>query len=143
MDVPARVLRLPQQRLLVAGHWLGLGQGRSWTKEEPFKLARIRLDIPNSADEDWKIDIRKSTARPPLEARQRLSLFAEDVRQRARRSLLFADRANAARGPVRFLPPGAPSGLRTACVTELTGTIPPLPLSWRKPVCSGTTSSQC
>lgn len=84
------------ERLLVAGHWLGLGQGRSWTKEEPFKLARIRLDIPNSADEDWKIDIRKSTARPPQEARQRLSLFAEDVRQRARR--VFAFRGKSERG---------------------------------------------
>lgn len=84
------------QRLLVAGHWLGLGQGRSWTKEEPFKLARIRLDIPNSADEDWKIDIRKSIARPPQEARQRLSLFAEDVRQRARR--VFAFRGKSERG---------------------------------------------
>lgn len=85
------------QRLLVAGHWLGLGHGRSWTKEEPFKLARIRLDIPNSADEDWKIDIRKSTARPPHEARPRLSLFAEDVRQRARR--VFAFRGKSERGP--------------------------------------------
>ncbi|TIQ33093.1 MAG: ATP-binding protein [Mesorhizobium sp.] len=85
------------ERLLVAGHWLGLGQGRSWTKEEPFRLARIRLDIPNSADEDWKIDVRKSTARPPLEVRGRLSLFAEDVRQRARR--VFAFRGRSERGP--------------------------------------------
>lgn len=90
------------ERLLVAGHWLGLGRGRSWTKEEPFRLARIKLDIPNSADEDWKIDIRKSTARPPLEARPRLSLFAEDVRQRARKVFAFRgkpDRSTRA-GPV-------------------------------------------
>ncbi|MBZ9801200.1 ATP-binding protein [Mesorhizobium sp. ES1-6] len=86
------------ERLLVAGHWLGLGQGRSWTKEEPFRLARIRLDIPNSADEDWKIDIRKSTARPPLEARARLSLFAEDVRQRARKVFAFRGRAERSSG---------------------------------------------
>lgn len=85
------------ERLLVAGHWLGLGRGRSWTKDEPFRLARIKLDIPNSADEDWKIDIRKSTARPPLEARSRLSLFAEDVRQRARK--VFAFRGKQERGP--------------------------------------------
>ena len=38
------------KRLLVAGSWLGLGQGRAWTKEESHRLARIRLDIPNSAD---------------------------------------------------------------------------------------------
>jgi len=33
------------ERLLVAGSWLGLGQGRAWTKEEAHKLARIRLDL--------------------------------------------------------------------------------------------------
>lgn len=77
------------ERLLVAGHWLGLGKGRAWTKEEPFRLARIRLDLPNTADADWKIDIRKSTARPPVEARIRLSVFAEDVRARARKVFAF------------------------------------------------------
>lgn len=77
------------ERLLVGGTWLGLGRGRSWTKEEPFRLARIKLDIPNAADDDWKIDIRKSTARPPLEVRGRLSLFAEDVRERARKVFAF------------------------------------------------------
>lgn len=78
------------QRLLVAGGWLGLGQGRGWTREEVYRLARIRIDIPNSADADWKIDIRKSTARPPVELRSQLLRLAEDVRQRARR--IFAHR---------------------------------------------------
>ena len=77
-------------RLLVAGGWLGLGQGRSWTREEAHRLARIRIDIPNSADADWKIDIRKSTARPPVALRKRLLSLAEDIRQRARR--VFAHR---------------------------------------------------
>ena len=82
-------------RLLVAGSWLGLGRGRSWTKEEPFRLARIRLDITNSADADWKIDIRKSTARPPASARPRLMRLAEDTRDRARR--VFAHRGRIVR----------------------------------------------
>jgi hypothetical protein len=83
------------KRLLVAGSWLGLGQGRSWTKEEAHRLARIRLDIPNSADADWKIDIRKSTARPPVLIRTRLTRLAEDTRMRARR--VFAHRGQAIR----------------------------------------------
>jgi Histidine kinase-, DNA gyrase B-, and HSP90-like ATPase len=83
------------ERLLVAGSWLGLGQGRSWTKEEAHRLARIRLDIPNSADADWKIDIRKSTARPPVTVRGALTRLAEDTRARARR--VFAHRGQ----PVR------------------------------------------
>ena len=78
------------ERLLVAGSWLGLGRGRSWTKEEAHRLARIRLDIPNTADAEWKIDVRKSTARPPVSIRERLTRLAEDTRGRARR--VFAHR---------------------------------------------------
>lgn len=83
------------QRLLVAGSWLGLGQGRSWTKDEAHKLARIRLDIPNFADTDWKIDIRKSKARPPVALRSWLIKHAEDTRAKARRA--FAHRGQAPR----------------------------------------------
>ncbi len=83
------------ERLLVAGSWLGLGTGRSWTKEEAHRLARLRIDIPNSADEDWKIDIRKATARPPVSVRPRLTGLAEDVRARARR--VFAYRGEVVR----------------------------------------------
>jgi hypothetical protein len=76
------------KRLLVAGSWLGLGTGRSWTKDEAHRLARIRLDIPNSADADWKIDIRKSTARPPVALRNWLVKFAEETRSRARKAFV-------------------------------------------------------
>jgi len=81
------------ERLLVAGSWLGLGRGRAWTKEEAHRLARIRLDIPNTADVAWKIDIRKSTARPPVAIRERMIRIAEDTRSRARR--VFAHRGRA------------------------------------------------
>ena len=89
------------ERLLVAGSWLGLGRGRSWTKEEAHRLARIRLDIPNSADADWKIDIRKSTARPPVAVRQDLTHLMEDTCRRARR--VFAHRGRIA-GPAGSRP---------------------------------------
>lgn len=78
------------RRLLLAGSWLGLGQGRSWTKEEAHRLARLRLDIPNTADADWNIDIRKSTASPPVGLRAHLTKLAEETRARARR--VFAHR---------------------------------------------------
>lgn len=71
-------------RLLLAGGWLGLGNGRAWNREEAHKLARIRLDIPNTADADWKIDIRKATARVPVYLRQWLTTLAEDTRIKAR-----------------------------------------------------------
>ncbi|MBO9481015.1 ATP-binding protein [Salinisphaera sp. G21_0] len=83
------------RRLLLAGSWLGLGRGRSWTKEEAHRLARIRLDIPNTVDSDWKIDIRKATARPPVNMRKWLMRLAEDTRARARKT--FASRGRPAR----------------------------------------------
>ena len=92
------------ERLLVAGSWLGLGRRRSWTKEEAHRLARIRLDIPNSADAAWKIDIRKSTARPPVTVRQDLTHLMEDTCRRARR--VFAHRGRIM-GPAGSLSPVA------------------------------------
>ena len=77
------------ERLLVAGGWLGLGKPKAWNREEVYRLARIRLDIPNTADADWKIDVRKSTARPPVALRQWLTQLAENTRERARRTFAF------------------------------------------------------
>jgi hypothetical protein len=79
-----------QKRLLSAGGWLGLGGSRTWTRDESSRLARIRVDIPNSADHDWRIDIRKAIARPPDAIRKRLQGLADDVRRRARE--IFAHR---------------------------------------------------
>ena len=91
------------ERLLVAGSWLGLGRGRSWTKEEAHRLARIRLDIPNSADADWKIDIRKSTARPPVIVRQELTHLMEDTCRRARQVFAHRGRVTAPVGSTPVL----------------------------------------
>ena len=100
------------ERLLVAGSWLGLGRGRSWTKEEAHRLARIRLDIPNSADADWKIDIRKSTARPPVSVRSDLTHLMEDTCRRARR--VFAHRGRTT-GPAGDLSPVAEAWRADRC----------------------------
>lgn len=79
------------KRLLVAGGWMGLeADGRSLTRDEPHRLARIRLDIPNSADAEWKIDIRKSSARPPVRFRKQLLRLALETRDKARQ--VFAHR---------------------------------------------------
>ena len=80
------------RRMLVPGSWLGLGQRQAWTREEPYKLARLRLDIPNTADADWEIDIKKSVARPPGYIAFRLRDLAEHVRDQARQ--VFAHRGS-------------------------------------------------
>jgi hypothetical protein len=78
------------RRMLVAGGWLGLGVPRVWTMEEPYKLARIRLEFPNTADQEWDIDVKKSIARPPRLLRRRLTELAEQVRGSAKQ--VFAHR---------------------------------------------------
>jgi len=67
------------RRLLLAGDWLGLG----YRKEEHYKLARILVDLPNSMDHEWEIDVRKSKARPPLALRDELKRIARITRDRA------------------------------------------------------------
>lgn len=73
-----------QKRLLSGGGWLGLAGARAWQREEFSRLARIRIDLPNSIDEEWRIDIRKSQARPPEAMREPLARIAGDVRMAAR-----------------------------------------------------------
>jgi hypothetical protein len=60
------------ERLIVPGDWLGLvfKKGQPIRKEQHTKLARILVDIPNSFDGDWKIDVKKSVARPPNSIRE-------------------------------------------------------------------------
>ncbi len=67
------------ERLLVPGDWLGL----PFAKEEHFKLARIQLDIPNSMDSAWEIDVTKSKSRPPDALRPALKHIADVTRRRA------------------------------------------------------------
>lgn len=59
-------------RLIVLGDWLGLG----FRKEEFTKLARIQVDLPNSIDQEWNIDVKKSIARPPASSREEFKRIA-------------------------------------------------------------------
>jgi hypothetical protein len=88
------------KRLVVAGSWLGLGGHREWTKDESSRLARIAIDLPQSADALWRIDVRKARARPPGALRGRLSAIGGQCRERARE--VFAWRG----GQVRTTTPG-------------------------------------
>lgn len=127
------------ERLLVAGGWLGLGNSKAWNREEAHRLARIQLDIPNTADADWKIDVRKSTARPPVSLRPWLTRLAEDTRERARRVFAYrgtpmpaqrntpieqAWRVDHVKGGVRYrIEPGHPA---VTAVLENAGDLAPL-----------------
>src|SRR5207248_3322441 len=84
-----------QKRLLVPGGWFGLGGARAWTREESSRLARIAVDLPAALDSDWRIDVRKSQARPPGSMRARLTAIAVLCRDQARE--VFAWRGHRAR----------------------------------------------
>jgi hypothetical protein len=69
-------------RLLVPGDWLGI---KGWRQEEHYKLARIRVDLPNALDHEWEIDVTKSRARPPEKLRRDLVRIGESTRSVAKR----------------------------------------------------------
>lgn len=62
------------KRLLVDGEWLLPGL----RKEDHYKLARIQVDIPNTLDADWQIDVRKARATPPMALRDRFCTDSPD-----------------------------------------------------------------
>lgn len=55
------------RRLVIWGTWF-----RLVPKEEFYKLTRVKVDIPNSLDHLWSLDIKKSAAYPPDVIRNRL-----------------------------------------------------------------------
>jgi hypothetical protein len=67
-------------RLMAWGDWF-----RLIPKGEATKLARVQIDFPNSLDEAWTIDIKKSRARPPLAVRERLRQIIPQITGRSTR----------------------------------------------------------
>ncbi len=55
------------KRLIIHGTWFGLAK-----QSELTRLARVRIDMPNVLDFDWKIDVKKASASPPPQIRARL-----------------------------------------------------------------------
>lgn len=84
------------RRLILAGGWLTLGL----TRDEHHKLARIRIDVGNDADFDWKLDVRKSRASPPAELRDHLRRIARATRERAQEVYRHRGRRILAADPV-------------------------------------------
>ncbi len=60
------------RRLIVHGTWFGLAR-----QQELTKLCRVRIDMPSSLDAEWKIDVKKAWAQPPLPVRERLRRIIE------------------------------------------------------------------
>lgn len=62
------------KRLIIWGTWFGMKQRAELTKN-----ARIRVDIPNSLDDIWSIDIKKQQASIPKQILHRLKKAVEEA----------------------------------------------------------------
>ena len=69
-----------EKRLIIHGTWFGLAR-----QTELTKLARIRIDMPNSLDGSWKIDIKKASAQLPAAVRARLRSIIDPLQTSSRR----------------------------------------------------------
>lgn len=69
------------RRLILYGTWFGLCR-----QSELTKLCRVRVDIPNSMDADWTIDVKKSSAQLPHPVRERLKKVLERISEGSRRT---------------------------------------------------------
>jgi hypothetical protein len=62
------------KRLIIHGTWFGLARQMELTK-----LTRVRIDMPNGLDSSWHIDVKKASARPPLQVRERLQNILSQI----------------------------------------------------------------
>ena len=69
-----------EKRLIIHGTWFGLAR-----QTELTKLARVRIDIHNGLDSEWKIDVKKSSAQLPYQVRQRLRKIIETIGANSKR----------------------------------------------------------
>lgn len=72
------------KRLLVWGTWF-----RMMRQGDLSKLARIRVDIPNTLDSLWTLDIKKSSALPPAEVRKNLEVIIDQIAERSKKTWTF------------------------------------------------------
>lgn len=67
------------ERLILPGSWLNL----NLRKEEHFKLARIQVDLPNTVDAEWHLNVTKSRVAAPAALREEFARVARNVRTQA------------------------------------------------------------
>ncbi|MEZ8125392.1 hypothetical protein BCT90_02695 [Vibrio lentus] len=68
-------------RIISYGGWLNLGRRHSMKINDDYALGRLIVDLKNREDKNWRIDIKKSTAYPPLNMLPTLNRAAETVRK--------------------------------------------------------------
>ena len=68
-----------QKRMIICGGYLDLGLKTM----DHHRLCRIKVDITNDLDHEWRVDVKKATASPPLMYRGQLLRIAESTREKS------------------------------------------------------------
>lgn len=72
------------KRLISWGNWMHMG-----VRSELNKLARVQVDIPSTLDEEWTLDVKKSSAKIPDKIKNRIKASVEDSIIRSKRTTRF------------------------------------------------------
>ncbi len=81
------------RRLVMWGTWF-----RLVPKEEFYKLTRVQVDIPNTFDDLWALDIKKSVAYPPEAIRKRLKELIPHFADTSKKTVTYPGRRQHAKG---------------------------------------------
>ena len=76
------------ERLIIWGTWFGR------PRDELTKYARVKVDIPNTLDDIWNIDIKKQNATIPARIRSRLTKAVDEAMDIAVRAQTFRGRVD-------------------------------------------------
>lgn len=85
------------QRLIVWGKWFGRH------RDELTKHARIKVDIPNTLDDIWGIDIKKQSAEIPAAIKNRLTRAVDDAMDVAIKAQTYRGRIDKADEKIDFI----------------------------------------
>ena len=86
------------KRLIIWGTWFGMKQRAELTKN-----ARIRVDIPNSLDDIWSIDIKKQQATIPKQILHRLKRAVEEALELSVRQQTYRGRTEKANENIDYI----------------------------------------
>lgn len=81
------------RRLVIWGTWFKLVP-----KQEFYKLTRVQVDIPNSFDDLWALDIKKSVAYPPEAIRKRLKELIPHFADTSKKTVTYPGRKQTGKG---------------------------------------------
>ena len=81
------------RRLVIWGTWF-----RLVPKEEFYKLTRVQVDIPNTFDDLWALDIKKSVAYPPDAIRKRLKELIPHFADTSKKTVTYPGRKQHVKG---------------------------------------------